>query len=74
MDPRRHRLTEDLIPEAEVTFKTIDPVLPSLELAELRKELALLADSLDKRITLLSRQINEIRLDLQKLKSSFNWL
>jgi len=74
MDPRRYRLTEDLLPEAEVTFKTIDPVLPSPELGELRKELALLADSLDKRITLLSGQINEIRLDLQKLKSSFNWL
>jgi len=74
MDPRRHRITENLLPEDEVTFKTIDPVLPSLELTELRKDIQSLRDSidlLDKRTTLL---ISEIRLDLQKLKSSFNWL
>ena len=76
LDPRRHRLTEDLLPEAEV--KTIDPVLPSPELEELRKniqslrdDVKALANSLNLQISLLNQKLVT---DLTELRGKFNWL
>ena len=77
MDPRRHRLTEGLLPEAEVTFKTIDPVLPSPELEELRKDIQSLRDSidlLDKRISSAILGLTDLRMDYTQLRGKFNWL